>query len=64
VLTVTGMLGLPAALGTLLSRFAWRTETRDAGELLLEGRDELSDEHLDATRHSGMDDGKGGAKGL
>ncbi|MCI4323243.1 MAG: polysaccharide biosynthesis C-terminal domain-containing protein [Thermoplasmata archaeon] len=55
---VIQMLGLPVRLGTVLGRFCWRVETRDAGEILLNGRDLDSDGHLDQTRGTGMDDSR------
>ncbi|MGI0053067.1 MAG: polysaccharide biosynthesis C-terminal domain-containing protein [Thermoplasmata archaeon] len=50
VRALVSYLGLPTALGNFLARFCRRMETRDAGEILLGGRDTESDHELDRTR--------------
>jgi O-antigen/teichoic acid export membrane protein len=47
---IVSYLGLPPRLGVILAKLCRRSETRDAGEILLGGRDTESDDTLDATR--------------
>jgi O-antigen/teichoic acid export membrane protein len=56
---IFSFVGLPASFGRLAARFAWRKETRDAGEIVEGEPVERSDAHLDATRKSESGDAAG-----